>query len=99
MSVCPLVLRQVYWPLLCTTVIAGACSSIGSLGASVSVERECPKVLCGSNTAALSKINSGVCLHVWWWGASMQWCCGFHKQSTLKLLLPAWQLPWHLNRG
>jgi hypothetical protein len=50
---------QAYWALLATAVLAGACSSIGSLGASVSVEREWPKVLCGSNTAALSKINSG----------------------------------------
>lgn len=53
---------QAYWLLLCTTVLAGACSSVGSLGASVSVEREWPKVLCGSNTAALSKVNSGLCV-------------------------------------
>jgi hypothetical protein len=50
---------QAYWGLLAATVLAGACSSLGSLGAAVSVEREWPKVLCGSNTAALSKINSG----------------------------------------
>jgi hypothetical protein len=54
------VVLQAYWVLLVTTAVSGACSSVGSLGASVSVEREWPKVLCGSNTAALSKINSGV---------------------------------------
>ncbi|KAF8060042.1 solute carrier family 40 member 1 [Scenedesmus sp. PABB004] len=44
--------------LLWTTVLAGACSSVGSLGAAVAVEREWPAVLCGDDAARLGQVNS-----------------------------------------
>jgi hypothetical protein len=40
-------------------MLAGASSSVGSLGAAVAVEREFPKVMCGGDTSALSKVYSG----------------------------------------
>eukprot|EP00775_Hariotina_reticulata_P006954 gene6954-7170_t len=48
----------VYWLLVSVTMLAGASSSVGSLGAAVAVEREYPKVICGADTSALSKVNS-----------------------------------------
>lgn len=51
---------QVDHGLLWTAVLAGASSSIGSLGAAVAVEREYPKILCGEDSARLTNVNSGM---------------------------------------
>lgn len=48
------------WILTVIVLLAGASSSIGSLGAAVAVEREYAKTLCGHDSAALRKLNSGL---------------------------------------
>lgn len=53
---------QLHRALLATTMLAGASSSVGSLGAAVAVEREMPAVLCAGNAASLSKLNAGAVL-------------------------------------
>lgn len=55
-----LYMQVLYWSLACLTLLAGASSSIGSLGAAVAVEREYAKALCGGDSTALRKLNAGV---------------------------------------
>lgn len=52
-------LQVLYWALISTCMLAGASSSVGSLGAAVAVEREHVKVLCGDHSAGLRKLNAG----------------------------------------
>jgi hypothetical protein len=40
-------------------LVAGASSSVGSLGAAVAVEREHAKIMCGDDSTALRKLNAG----------------------------------------
>jgi hypothetical protein len=47
-----------YGVLISITLLAGASSSIGSLGATVAVEREYAKTLCGDDSTALRKLNA-----------------------------------------
>jgi hypothetical protein len=54
---CPLFMA-LYWCLTCIMLLAGASSSIGSLGAAVAVEREYAKTLCGDDSSALRKLNA-----------------------------------------
>lgn len=59
-NVRPCCAAQVWtWILNVIVLLAGASSSIGSLGAAVAVEREYAKTLCGHDSAALRKLNSG----------------------------------------
>jgi hypothetical protein len=51
--------QALYWSLTATCMVTGASSSVGSLGAAVAIEREHTKVLCGTDSAALRKLNSG----------------------------------------
>lgn len=48
-----------YWLLISFVLVAGASSSVGSLGAAVAVEREHAKILCGDCSTALRKLNAG----------------------------------------
>lgn len=48
-----------FWGCAAVTVAAGAASSLFALGSSLAVEREWPKVLCGGDSAALSRLNAG----------------------------------------
>jgi hypothetical protein len=52
------VFKALYWSLTCIMLLAGASSSIGSLGAAVAVEREYAKTLCGDDSSALRKLNA-----------------------------------------
>ncbi|KAK9837511.1 hypothetical protein WJX81_007687 [Elliptochloris bilobata] len=49
-----------FWGCNAATVLFGAASSLFALGSSLAVEREWPKVLCGGDSAALSRLNSGM---------------------------------------
>jgi hypothetical protein len=42
-----------------TVVVAGACCSIGSMGATLSVEKDWTKTMTAGDPAALSKLNAG----------------------------------------
>lgn len=50
--------QVLYWVIISITLVAGASSSIGSLGATVAVEREHAKTLCGDDSSALRKLNA-----------------------------------------
>lgn len=52
-------IQALYWGLISVVLLAGASSSVGSLGAAVAVEREYSKTLCGDDSAGLRKLNSG----------------------------------------
>lgn len=52
-------IQVLYWGLISVVLLAGASSSVGSLGAAVAVEREYSKTLCGDDSAGLRKLNSG----------------------------------------
>ena len=48
-----------FWACNATTIAFGAASSLFALGSSLAVEREWPKVLCGADSSALSRLNAG----------------------------------------
>ena len=66
---------MLYWGLTNVTLLAGAASSIGSLGAAVAVERDYAKTLCGDDSGALRKLNSGTvqCVKLEFRCRSKQW--------------------------
>lgn len=47
-------------PICCRRTAAGAVSSLGSLGSTLSVEREWTKALCGGEAEELARLNAGV---------------------------------------
>eukprot|EP00887_Chlorella_sp_A99_P000187 scaffold13.g187.t1 len=49
-----------YWACLLAALGAGAASSLGALGATLSVEREWTRALCGADSAALARVNSAM---------------------------------------
>lgn len=57
--VCVCCRQGLYWSLISIVLLAGASSSIGSLGAAIAVEREYAKTLCGDDSTALRKLNAG----------------------------------------
>lgn len=50
-----------FYSLLAVAMAAGAVSSLGSMGSTVSVEREWTKALCGERSEELAKLNAGGC--------------------------------------
>ena len=48
-----------FWIGAVSTIASGSISSIGSQGSMLSVEKEWTTALCGSDSAALAKFNSG----------------------------------------
>lgn len=46
------------WLFMIATIILGASSGIGSMGVTVSVEKEWSKVVCGDDASRLSSLNS-----------------------------------------
>jgi len=48
----------IYWTLVVLTIITGSISSLGAMGASLSVEREWTKALCASDSEALAQTNA-----------------------------------------
>ncbi|GLC41594.1 hypothetical protein PLESTB_000698500 [Pleodorina starrii] len=51
-------LKASYWALMWLLTALGACSSAGSTGVSIAVEREAVKALCGPDGRALARLNS-----------------------------------------
>jgi len=47
-----------YWALMCVAILAGCSASVGAQGATLSVEREWTKVLCGAEHSALAAVNA-----------------------------------------
>lgn len=82
---------RLFWLLAGAAMFLGASSSIGSLGAAVAVEREHTKVLCGDDSTALRKLNSGQrscimrCVRPWVnvWKLCTPWLCAYEDALLL----------------
>lgn len=48
-----------FWTLVVLLLAMGSLSSVGAMGATLSVEKEWTKALCGSDSAQLALTNSG----------------------------------------
>eukprot|EP00891_Asterochloris_glomerata_P005298 jgi/Astpho2/5298/e_gw1.00075.46.1_t len=49
-----------FWIPVSATILIGSISSVGAMGSTLSVEKEWTKTLCGTDSAALARLNSGM---------------------------------------
>lgn len=49
-----------FWLCIALLIALGAISSAGALGATLSVEKEWTKAICGDDSAQLAKLNAGI---------------------------------------
>ena len=55
-----------FWLLVACTIVCGSAASVGGMGSTLAIERQWTKALCRGDSAALSAMNAGASLSMFY---------------------------------